>query len=57
MEPFTGADLQRMAYQSGGDEELEELWDKSLIVGFCKGLSEEEILDMSPEDILSEGED
>ena len=52
MKPFTGADLQRMARE--GDEELQELWDKALIVGYCKGYREVDILEMTLEDIFAE---
>jgi hypothetical protein len=43
-----------MAYADAGDEELGHLWDRALIYGYCKGYSEEEILEMTLQEIFAE---
>jgi hypothetical protein len=53
-QPLTGADLMRMASAAGGDEELEELWNKALIIGMAKGYFGDEILAVTLEDIFAE---
>jgi hypothetical protein len=54
MKPFTGLDLKRMAYASAGDEDLGRLWDRALIIGLAQGYDEEDLLEMTLQEIFAE---